>query len=854
MGGGDGWGEAMEWQWWNELAIRRVERGETRRLELRYEYDAQELPKRVWALDGLETLMIRDCPNLYLPAEQRGLRELRRVGWLKQGGAPLPDWALALMLDLDWSDWLRYRDRLAREQLRGLRIGRDDAPAAEEWPETSLSRLEVVGLDGVFRAGLANRAIEDSIHSLTALSLYEREHWPEWVTRCTRLRSLRVSRSPLLSLPDGLRNLSELRELRWTNGRLRELPTSFDCWAQLTELDVSSNRLTALPPDLGRLQNLQTLVIWDNPLRALPESLTGHATLEVIDAASTTLETLPDWLFQLPRLQVLTLDGTPAAPKSRRWTLPPAILDTRDLLHFALSAHDVIDPPPEVVSQGLDAIKTHIRHGLEQGRDFLTEAKLLIVGEAGAGKTTLARRLLDTRAPMPGDDESTEGIDVGRWRLDGLITAHGRCEIRPIDVNVWDFGGQEIYHSTHQFFLSRRSVYVLVADCRREDTDFYDWLRRIAFFGHDSPVLIVLNERSGRSRLIDLGRLRGQFPSLVGAVPADLSTAEGIARVRSEVEKHLRSLAHLSEMLPKSWRAVRDALEGLRQSGREHISQQAYFELCGEHGFKSRDDMLVLSQFLHDIGVCLHFQAVPALMETVILEATWATDAVCWVLDDKSIIEAQGRFDFAGARAVWHEARYDHKRGELLALMGQFELCYELPGGSHYIAPQLLSVAQPRYTLPAEPGVVVRYRYDFMPKGIATRFIVAMHDLIADQAQVWRHGVVLRRDEAWGEVIEDHPLRQISVRVVGRDRQRLMGIVDHALERIHRRFEGLGYDTCVTCACGGCAKSKKPYEFTVARLRRYAQEGVWIRCEESFEMVDSARLLDEVLPERAWAV
>ena len=851
MGGGDGRGEAMALKWWNELAIRRVERGETRRLELRSE-PLESMPERVWALDGLETLIIRRCPNLRLPLERGGLRGLRRLGWLDQDEAPLPDWAMALTLDLDWSDWLRYRDRLAPGQLRGLRIDRGDTPAAREWPEEPLSRLEVGRLDEASRAEIVYRAIEGSTHSLTALTLHDCERWPEWVTRCTHLRSLGVSGSRLASLPEGLYDLTELRELVWCFGRLRKLPASFDCWAQLTELDVGSNPLTALPPDLGRLRKLKTLVVWGNPLRALPESLAGHATLEVIHAGDSALETLPDWLFQLPRLQALELSRTHHAPKLR-WSLPPAILDAGDLLHFRINPDNVIDPPPEVVSQGLDAIKAHIRQGREQGRDFLTEAKLLIIGEAGAGKTTLARRLLDARAPMPGDDESTEGIDVGRWRLDGLITAHGRSEMRPIDVNVWDFGGQEIYHSTHQFFLSRRSVYVLVADCRREDTDFYDWLRRIAFFGHDSPVLIVLNERSGRSQEIDIGRLRGQFPALVGAVTADLSTAGGIERVRGEVAKHLRGLAHLSEMLPKSWRVVRDELERLRRSGRDHISQQAYFELCSEHGFNSRDDMLVLSRFLHDIGVCLHFQAVPALMETVILEPTWATDAVYRVLDDKPIIAAQGRFDFAGARAVWHEARYDYKHGELLALMGQFELCYPLPGGQHYIAPQLLGVAQPGYTLPAEPGVSVRYRYDFMPKGIATRFIVAVHDLIADQAQVWRHGVVLRRDEAWGEVVEDHPLRQISVRVVGRDRQRLMGIVDHALERIHRRFEGLEYDTWVPCSCG-CAASKQPSEFPVARLRKYALAGRRIQCDESFEMVDSQRLLDQVLPERARAV
>jgi GTPase SAR1 family protein len=36
-------------------------------------------------------------------------------------------------------------------------------------------------------------------------------------------------------------------------------------------------------------------------------------------------------------------------------------------------------------------------------------------------------------------------------------------------VNIWDFGGQEIYHQTHQFFLSKRSLYL----DEILDSDFY---------------------------------------------------------------------------------------------------------------------------------------------------------------------------------------------------------------------------------------------------------------------------------------------------------------------------------------------------------------------------------------------
>ena len=43
------------------------------------------------------------------------------------------------------------------------------------------------------------------------------------------------------------------------------------------------------------------------------------------------------------------------------------------------------------------------------------EAKLLIVGEGEAGKTTLARRIENPNCPLPALNEVTEGIGVKTW-------------------------------------------------------------------------------------------------------------------------------------------------------------------------------------------------------------------------------------------------------------------------------------------------------------------------------------------------------------------------------------------------------------------------------------------------------
>ncbi len=99
---------------------------------------------------------------------------------------------------------------------------------------------------------------------------------------------------------------------------------------------------------------------------------------------------------------------------------------------------------------------------------------------------------------------------------------------RQFRVNIWDFGGQEIYHATHQFFLTKRSLYALVADTRKEDTDFYYWLNVVELLSEGSPVLLVKNEKQDRHREISERQLRGQFGNLEKTLSANLATNRGL--------------------------------------------------------------------------------------------------------------------------------------------------------------------------------------------------------------------------------------------------------------------------------------------------------------------------------------
>ena len=52
-------------------------------------------------------------------------------------------------------------------------------------------------------------------------------------------------------------------------------------------------------------------------------------------------------------------------------------------------------------------------------------------------------------------------------------------------LRAWDFGGQEVYRVSHQFFFSPRALYLVVWHARQgqDQNEVEGWLRRIRVAG-----------------------------------------------------------------------------------------------------------------------------------------------------------------------------------------------------------------------------------------------------------------------------------------------------------------------------------------------------------------------------------
>ena len=315
------------------------------------------------------------------------------------------------------------------------------------------------------------------------------------------------------------------------------------------------------------------------------------------------------------------------------------------------------------------------------------ESKVLIVGQGSVGKTSLIQRTLYGTFDV--NQNKTEGIIISQW-----IVPSNTQEIKKskISLNIWDFGGQEIMHATHQFFLTKRSLYLLVLDSRltQEENRVEYWLKIIQSFGGESPVLIVGNKIDQHPLDIDRTGLQKKYPNIVGILETSAATGAGIEDLKAAIAEQVNNLPHVRDLLPETWFTVKTKLEELGKQS-NFITHDKYLELCAENEVSDETSQRTLIGFLHDLGVILYFQEDYRLSELGILSPQWVTNGVYKIVNSPVLFRNKGVLTISMLDEILNLPEYPRsKRLSIVDLMKRFELCYDLEPDKSFLVPDLL--------------------------------------------------------------------------------------------------------------------------------------------------------------------
>jgi GTPase SAR1 family protein len=365
--------------------------------------------------------------------------------------------------------------------------------------------------------------------------------------------------------------------------------------------------------------------------------------------------------------------------------------------------------------------------------------------------------------------------------------------VEDIHVHFWDFGGQEIMHATHQFFLSKRSLYILVLDGRRDEKTEY-WLKNIESFGGDSPILVVLNKiDENPSFEVNRKYLQEKYKGIKGFYRVSCAEREGIDVITDALSKAMANVELIETMWPKKWFNVKTQLEDMTDN---FISIDEYKEMCTEEKITEKTDQDTLVDFLNDLGVILHFKDFE-LLDTHVLEPKWVTNAVYRIINSKELAACNGvlRLDLLDV-ILKKEAESDYyypsgKYRYIIDLMKKFELCYEIDKET-VLLPDLLEVPEPEFDFDYVGSLKFVIDYDFLPRSVMPRFIVKMHKDIASGLR-WRTGVVLE-DKAFHStavIKADERDEKIYIYVDGEQKRDYFSAIRKTFRDINDSFEKL---------------------------------------------------------------
>ncbi|NXK72194.1 LRRK2 kinase, partial [Amazona guildingii] len=612
------------------------------------------------------------------------------------------------------------------KELRILNISKNSISSLAENVFMGCTKLEQ------FNARMnALETIPDLSSSITSLKLSQNlfTKVPEAILLLPHLRSVDLSQNKIISLPGPMHWKSlNLRELLFNHNQIDILDLSEKAcaWSRLEKLHLSHNKLKEIPPQIGFLENLTSLDVSHNP----------------------DLRFFPDEMGRLSKIWDLPLEGLHL---------------NLDFKHVGYKARDIIR-----------FLQQRLKKAVPYNR-----MKLMIVGNTSSGKTTLLQQLMKCKRTESGSPKATVGIDVEDW----IIQGKGKMK-KDLILNVWDFGGQEEFYSTHPHFMTQRALYLAVYDLSKGHAAIdamKPWLFNIKARASTSPVILVgthldvsdeMQRKACMSKITrELLNKRG-FPAIQDYHFVNATEeSDSIIRLRKIIIKEslhfkIRDQPVVGQLIPDSYLELEKRILLERKNVPVEfpvIDQKRLLDLVQESQLQLDENELPHAvHFLNESGVLLHFQD-PALQlrDLYFVDPKWLCKIMAQILTvkvegfskyPKGIVKRSDVEKFLLKRSKFPKIYMS----QYFKLLEKFQIALPL-GEDQLLIPSSLSDHRPVIELPhcENSEIIIRlYEMPYFPMGFWSRLINRLLEVspymlsgreraLRPNRMYWRQGIYL---------------------------------------------------------------------------------------------------------------
>jgi small GTP-binding protein len=564
-----------------------------------------------------------------------------------------------------------------------------------------------------------------------------------------------------------MKGLANLQNLDFSSNQVSDISPVKDL-VNLQELDFGRNQVADISP-VKDLVNLQNLSFWQNQVSDISPVKDLNKLYRLVISPNPHLLYIPQALEEKARINRDTKDTAFA----------------QALIQYVLYAH--------------------------QYNRAIREAKVIFVGDAAVGKTSLIRRFL--HGTFDKDSKSTEKIEIHhddkQFALDQA----------PLKVHFWDFGGQEIQHSLHKLFMSERSVYVCVTQARTEDkageSPVEYWLELIRQYGGDSPVVVVVNKcdiKENKNFKFAENKYKEQFPSIhLPTIYTDCETGTGMESLQEALQSALSSLTHVRYRLPEAHFAVK---EHLQKENKEYIEMKQFEEICEkagkEYGFDFQEaETQYLAGLLHDLGTIVYFgEREYDVSSKTVLNPAWISEGMYKVITSAVTKEKNGILRRQDLKAIL-EGKNDptcekiytkqHEQEFIINTLKNFQLAFEQEKNSQrtFFIPRQFLQEEPeaiRAFWKEKAGNTLIFRYQYsrqIPTEIMARLIVNLHQRIHEN-MMYREGFVIKDEHTWAYIKANTFEHYINISLTKNpETQYLLYWARQEIKEIHNSFAEL---------------------------------------------------------------
>ncbi|MBD2704688.1 50S ribosome-binding GTPase [Spirosoma sp. BT702] len=649
---------------------------------------------------------------------------------------------------------------------------------------------------------------------LTELNLdgYDLYSIPNQLISCNSLLTLFISRnniSKIENLPSSLKSII----ISGNNiSKIENLPES------LLSINLGGNRVSIIE---NLPSKLETLNLYNNNIARienLPLNLKylnlGRNEIEKIENLPINLEHL-----SLNNNKIEKIEKIPNSLKSidlqnnRINYLPKIKYNFKNLL---LSGNMIINLPDYMIGGPFNNSAIEVTswfESLEKGYSRNQIVKLIVLGNSNVGKSSLVDALQN--GFCMNDKPSTHGIIRNALKI-----SDGKLEV---ECEIFDFGGQEIYHGTHQAFLHIWSVQLIVFDAISEQLSYtpdrltdnfnrniklmywFEMLKNRATL--DSTIIVFNKIDNGEKIPSDTQEFFEKNEDGINFIVAKVSATQGIGirALRSHILDNVIKIPDYGMEIPENWANVQQHIKSLQKKTRNlkrTFNKTEFQDLCKEYHVLPGSEETLLN-FLHYTGTIFKidfkehykelyrelFRQEPVSNQYyAIVDQDWAIATIYYVLDAKGKLHDQLKNlsnGFTKAKYIFTQKNYTIN--EKLMFLNFMEVCgicfplkdeiykialntedYDtLANEIYYVFPEFLPAQRSDLisniiTNPNNPWRIFVQNIDFLPYYFIQKLISKWGNK-TNKISIWRTGLYIKLPDQDGDLIMEGDLDKNTI-------------------------------------------------------------------------------------------